>query len=50
VIRPGQVGTFVFEIGAPASPGPFHEEYEPLLGDNGWIGGPRLELRGGVTL
>ncbi|KQR77319.1 hypothetical protein ASF98_21465 [Arthrobacter sp. Leaf337] len=49
VIGPGQVATFVFEIRAPAAPGPFHEVYEPLLGDNGWIGGPQLELRGSVT-
>jgi hypothetical protein len=49
VIGPGQLATFVFEIRAPAAPGPFQEAYEPLLGDDGWIDGPALELRGRVT-
>lgn len=37
-VYPGQVGTFVMEIVAPATPGTYHEHYRPVLEGITWFG------------
>ncbi|WP_369133617.1 hypothetical protein [Modestobacter sp. I12A-02662] len=49
VIEPGQVATLLFEIAAPATPGPFEEAYEPVSEGRGWVKGPALRLTGRVA-